>query len=328
MLNGYIGQADRLAALKVAIRAAQERHKPLPHMLLLGRSGLGKTTLARAIANEMDVPFTVMHAPNAIEREYVSQKIEEAEGGILFIDEIHALDRSICEDLYTVIDDGVVTEFMPVMVQEFEPTFVDKESDLPEGYDWDGPMIYDIPTMVESDEKTVVRRPLQPITIIGATTDEALLPQPFYRRLSGLKVYLREYTLTELATIAILYADDLDVTIDNEAAMYLAMRSLSNPARIKQLVDRASDRGDINDESAEETAESLGVDNLGLETPHRDILTALAQSSDGLSRTSLGQKLGLPPKNLDHYWTDLLRLNLVTIDTRHRITQLGRQHVS
>jgi len=126
-----------------------------------------------------------------------------------------------------------------------------------------------------------------------------------------------------------MYADDLDLRLDHNAAMFLAERALGNPRRLKQLVDRSADyRGHvITQEIAEASVSDLMIDDLGLEQPHRDILKALASASNGLSRTSLGQILGLPAKNLDHYWSDLMRLNLVTVDTRHRVTENGKDHV-
>lgn len=327
MLTGYIGQEDRLAALKAAIISAKANTSPLPHMLLLGRSGNGKTHLARCIAQEMQVPFVVMHAPSMIERKEITDKIIEADGGILFIDEIHALNRSICEDMYSVIDNGVVLAEVPVYGNQLTSKWVDSTADLPANCvePWIGPGLYAFTESVvigyQTQQKSVT------VSIVGATTDESLLPTPFYNRLSQLKVHLRQYTNEELTTIGLIYADEMRVPISNRAAMFLAKRALASPRRIKQLVDRAADTGDITLPNARHTAARLGVDPLGLEHPHRDILRALAEAENGLSRTSLSQKLGIPPRNLEHYWPDLLRLNLVTIDTRHRVTEDGKKYV-
>lgn len=328
MLDGYIGQQDRLTALRTAIKAAQERGGRLPNMLILGRSGLGKTRLANEIANEMQSKLVVMHAPSMIERSEIANKIVEADGGILFIDEIHALNKAICEDMYSVIDNGIILTESPTYETRLVSKYITFEEDLPPNCveEWMGEGYYAFGENVVVG-KVVAERKVN-VTIIGATTDESLLPTPFYNRLSQLKVHLREYTALELATIGILYADDKNVNIEYEAGLYLADRALSNPRRMKQLIDRSADYGDnITLGAAFGAVEALGVDELGLEHPHRDILNALAESPDGLSRTSLSQKLGIPPRNLEHYWTDLLRLNLVTIDTRHRITDYGKNHL-
>lgn len=324
MFSDYIGQNERLTALKSAILSARNTGSNLPDMLILGSSGLGKTHLARSIAQEMNQPFHVVHAPSITEPNQLAQNILKVGKGILFIDEIHALNRAMCEDLYTVIDNNeIAIETTEMVLGKVPVSTQDPQYLLPgmvTGIRWEE-------RLVETKKKVLEYRKIESLTVIGATTDEALLPSPFYNRLSRLKVYLRDYDEVELATIGIIYADELGGRIDNDASLSLAQRSLGNPRRMKQLVERSLDLGPLVTVAVADMAvDSLGVDVLGLEPPHRAILAALL-STDGLSRTSLGQKVGLPPKNLAHYWTDLLKLGLVTIDTRHRLTDSGKEHI-
>lgn len=333
MLEGVIGQEDRLQALRSAILASKATGNKLPHMLFLGQTGLGKTHLARAVSNEVDRPFHVLHAPSVVERSTLTDKIIEADGGVLFIDEIHALPRNMAEDLYTVFDDGLVTVETPVTIRQLVAVQINDESEIPPdaNIEWQGGGFYQVPMDIPTKEVEISTVAVD-LTIIGATTDESFLPDAFLRRLSGLKVFLRSYQLIELATIARLYADDMSIGLTNEAAIYLAERSRRNPARIKHLLLRAADVATVAEEeevtleAAEAALEALGVDSQGLEPPHRAILKALRMTgTSGLSRTSLGQMLNLTPKNLDHYWGDLIEQGLVTVDTRHRITQLGTE---
>ena len=327
MLDSVIGQEDRLIPLKTAIEAAHRDHRELPDMLILGNSGLGKTHLARAIAEEMYAEFHVLHAPSITEPKQLADKILESSGGILFIDEIHALNRALCEDLYTVIDSNEIAVEVPVTAPMRMPRATDNPAELdPANYIGVG-IVWETVEM-PTKEKRIEHKKIGGLTVIGATTDESLLPTPFLNRLSRLKVFLRDYNLVELGTIGIMYVDEVGGYIEEKAAMILATRALGNPRRMKQLVERALDLDRaVTFEVATRAVDSLGVDVLGLEPPHRAILEAL-RGTDGLSRTSLGQKVGLPPRNLDYYWSDLLKLGLVTIDTRHRLTLTGKEHIS
>jgi Holliday junction DNA helicase RuvB len=324
MLNGYIGQKDRLSALKATL-SAHKNGRPLPHMLFLGNSGLGKTKLAEEVANEIGKQVIVCHAPSVIDKAFLTDKIIEAEGNVLFIDEIHALNRMLAEDLYSVIDKSVVHIEQDLVSATYKTIFALHRGQIPATMEWHGPDSYRIPVRTKKIGTTLDERALTSITIIGATTDEALLPPAFLSRLSSLKIYLRPYTVVELGTIVVLFAESIGLTIDRKAAIYLAQRSRSTPRRAKQLLERAADFAApatrITEDAAITAVEALGIDDLGLEQPHREILKVLADGP--LSRTSLGQRLGLPAANLSLYWGDLLAQGLVTVSTRHEITQKG-----
>lgn len=323
MLNGYIGQEDRLAALQATIRA-HKNGRPLPNMLFLGNSGLGKTTLANEVAQEVGRKFILLHAPSVMDRSEVAEKIIEADGGILFIDEIHALNRTMAEDIYSVIDRKVVSMHYETYAYSYKYEFAFSPDKVEPGM-WHGPDMYRVPIRGKKIASGTQETQLEGVTIIGATTDEALLPTAFLSRLSQLKVYLRPYNLVELATIATLYADSLGITVDKDAMLFLAQRSRGVPRMVKHLLDRAADfaapESHVDGPTAARTVDALGVDAYGLEEPHRAILRALAEGS--LSRTSLGQRLGLAASNLTLYWGDLMAQGLVKVGTRHEITGKG-----
>ena len=329
MLNGYIGQEDRLEALKATLRA-YKNGRPLPNMLFLGNSGLGKTRLAEEVANETGRQLVVCHAPSVIDRADLTNKIISASGQILFIDEVHALNRMLAEDLYTVIDNHVVNVETELYDTKYKTIYALYKSQIPSNMKWHGPNSYRVPVRSKKVGTVQSEKKLTGITIIGATTDEALLPPAFLSRLSELKVYLRQYNTVELATIATLHAESMALVLSPEAAIYLSQRARNTPRRVKQLVERAADfaapDATILEAHATTAAEALGVDALGLEEPHRAILRALRASP--LSRTSLGQTLGLPAANLSLYWGDLLAQGLVSVSTRHELTAKGLQAIT
>jgi len=329
-LASYIGQRDALAPLTAALAAVRANGRPLPHSLFLGRPGTGKTTLARTIADELGVPCVVVNCASVADRTRLADAAIEAQGGILALDEIHALDRKAAESLFTLLDEGKVTTWLPQMREDFAPVWIDTRDQMPaQMHDlFYGPGLYEVPVTVATTKLAEATIDVADVVVIGCTTDEALMPPALLSRLSRLVVRLRDYTEVELATIATLYAEDeLGCSIEGEAAIVIAQHSRRSPRRVKQLTERASDYAIVRDgrisvADAHSALSAAGIGALGLEAPHRELLGILAESG-GLSRTSLAQRLALPPRNVTMIWSDLAAEGLVQIDTRHRITEAG-----
>lgn len=333
MLSSYVGQRDAITPLLVAIQSSRNSGRPLPNMLFLGSAGRGKTTLAHAVADEMGIPFAVLHGSSTIEREVISTRIMEASGGVLFIDEIHALPRQLAEELYRVIDEEKLAVEVPIFTSKKRNVFIARPDELPVNvrHVYTGPGHYFLYENVPTKKTRIDVIDVGHVTVIGATTDEALLPTPFLSRLSSLIVRLRPYTIAELADIGDKRAIDLDNWLLPEVTRFLAERANSTPRRMIQLTDRAVDmaiafgNATVTLEDAQMAVDAQGVDRHGLDAPHRAILQALRGADKGLSRTTLAQKLGIPPRNMELYWSDLSEKGFVEIDTRHRITIKGRE---
>ena len=340
MLASFLGQRDAIAPLLVAIAASERTGRPLPHALFLGTSGRGKTTLAKAVAEDLDLPFVTLHGSSVIERGSITDKIMEARGGILFIDEIHRLPVQIAEDLYRVMDEGKLAVTKPVMEVTYRNQAVWLDKRQPDNpylqWLWGGPGYYTVPVAYEKPTKDTVTElvDIGHVTILGATTDEALLPEPFYSRLSGLIVRLRPYTVEELAHIAHDHAISFGLHMTMGAALDIAERSRNTPRMVKQYTERVvdwvatKDESEARKEDVGEVMDMLGIDVHGLAKPHRDILAILSKQENGLSRTSLAQMLQIPPRNVEHYWADLAGAGMVEITTRHFITKLGIDAIS
>ena len=336
MLPNYIGQRDALAPLLIAIEASRATKRPLPHSLFLGKPGTGKTALARAVAQELGGPFIALNAATVKDADTIAQAALQTVGGVVFLDEIHALDRKQAESLFTLLDEASVTVQAPIMGTGWEYAEITKPEDHPRGPEYFyGPGLYEVPVQVPTKQTQPVQMIVGDVTVIGATTDEALLPPALYSRLSRLVVRLRPYNIGELAQIADDYAATLDCGMDGAAAVLLAQRSRQSPRRVKHLTERASDyalvrRGVsgegavITESDAADALAAMGVDDAGLEEPHRDLLRILVETN-GVSRTSLAQRMGIPPKNMELYWSDLAERGLVTIGRRHEATEEGKK---
>ena len=252
-LEDYIGQEKVKRNLKVYIEAAKERGDSLDHVLFYGPPGLGKTTLAGIIANEMGTHLKVTSGP-AIEKpgEMAAILNNLQEGDVLFVDEIHRLNRQVEEVLYPAMED------------------------------------YEIDIMIgKGATARSIRLELPKFTLVGATTRAGLLSAPLRDRF-GVVDHLEYYTENELKTIIIRSAKVLGVEIDEEGAMEMARRSRGTPRLANRLLKRVRDfaqvryDGKITKEVADFALNLLEVDRYGLDQIDRRILsTIMVQFSGG-----------------------------------------------
>lgn len=251
-LSEFVGQADVVEPLSISLQAAKQRGEPLEHVLLSGPPGLGKTSLAHCIGEELSAKVVCTSGP-AITRagDLVGTLTNLQEGDILFIDEIHRLSRTVEEFLYSAMED-------------FQIDFViDK-----------GPFAKNI------------KFNLKPFTLIGATTREGLLSAPMRTRF-GLSMHFDFYDDESLATIIERSAARLDVPVERSAALEMAMRSRGTPRIANRILRRVRDyaqvKGDGNISYAitEQALSFLKVDGLGLDDLDRKYLRTLIDLYSG-----------------------------------------------
>jgi Holliday junction DNA helicase RuvB len=248
----YIGQERLKKNLKLAIDAAKKREEPLDHVLLHGPPGLGKTTMANVIAHEMGAQIRVTSGP-AIERagDLASLLTNLGDGDILFIDEIHRLNRTVEEVLY-----GAMEDFKLDIMLGKGPSARSLRLDLPK------------------------------FTIIGATTRTGSLAAPLRDRF-GMIYRLNFYTNEEIEQIISRAATILNVKIDKPAAAELAKRARLTPRIANRLLKRVRDYADINGDGIIDTElnikalELLEIDELGLDAADRMLLLAIIENYDG-----------------------------------------------
>ncbi len=301
LLADYIGQQKAKDTMKIYIEAAKQRGEPLDHVLLYGPPGLGKTTLAGIIANEMGTHIKVTSGP-AIEKPGEMAAILNglAEGDVLFVDEIHRLNRQVEEVLYPAMED------------------------------------YAIDIMIgKGSGARSVRLELPHFTLVGATTRAGLLTAPLRDRF-GVIHKLEFYNVNELGQIIMHSAKVLDVQIDPEGALELARRSRGTPRLANRILKRVRDfaqvkyDGIITPEVANTALDLLDVDKLGLDHVDQNLMLTLIDKFGGgpVGLDTLAAATGEDAGTIEDVYEPYLILNgLINRTPRGRVvTELGYSH--
>ena len=293
LLEDYIGQTKAKEMLKIYIEAAKARGEALDHLLFYGPPGLGKTTLAGIIANEMNVNMKITSGPT-IEKpgEMAAILNNLQEGDVLFVDEIHRLNRQVEEVLYPAMED------------------------------------YAIDIMIgKGASARSIRLDLPKFTLVGATTRAGMLTAPLRDRF-GVVTRMEYYTVEELKMIILRSAKVLEVGIDENGAYAMARRSRGTPRLANRLLKRVRDfaqvkyNGYITEEVADYALDLLDVDKEGLDQTDRGILLAMIGKFGGgpVGLETLAASIGEDPGTIeDVYEPYLLKNGFIQRTPRGRV---------
>ncbi|MCF6515806.1 Holliday junction branch migration DNA helicase RuvB [Lactobacillus sp. S2-2] len=301
--NQYIGQDDITEKLNVYIKASKQRNESLDHVLLYGPPGLGKTTLAMVIANEMEVGLKTTNGP-AIEKpgDLVALLNELQPGDVLFIDEIHRLPKTVEEMLYSAMEDF----FVDIVVGQ-------------------GPTAHP------------VHFPLPPFTLIGATTRAGFLAAPFRDRF-GIIERMQYYKISDLEEIVKRTADIFSVEIQQQGTHEIARRSRGTPRIANRLLKRVRDFAQVSETNeidikiVDKSLEMLGVDSEGLDSTDVKLLESMIELYNGgpVGINTIAANIGEESDTIaEMYEPFLLQIGFLKRTSRGRVvTEKAYQHLN